>query len=351
MKKLGLFISLAFVCIRPGFALSGYFADCPNFVTVGGVFYEVGSCSSTSAPMFHNTNLGTVTALSLTYVEVQTYENGTDDVNSATLRYRIWTGTPSGSFNGLPLSTLQLGGGGNEKRSINTNLNLLSGLMGSTTYTLEIYFEAPFTYSGGGGIHYYSNSSANYHLTFTTSAALPVSFTSFTAGAKGEAVQLDWRTASERNNSHFEVERSGDSRNWTTIGRVAGSGDSDRELYYSFLDPAPQAGLNYYRLRQVDFDGQYDYSALVQLYLEQPHKLSASPNPSAAQLRLSWPAELPQGSLSIYALDGRRLYQWTLAAGQLEQNLEAAQLPPGVYLARLCDPAGSELDVIKLWKQ
>lgn len=191
----------------------------------------------------------------------------------------------------------------------------------------------------------------NIGFSYLVQAALPVSFTSFTASAKGAAAQLEWRTASERNNSHFEVERSVDSRSWTTIGRVAGNGDSDRELRYSFLDPAPQAGLNYYRLRQVDFDGQFDYSALVQLYLEQPHKLSASPNPSAAQLRLSWPAELPQGSLSIYALDGRRLYQWTLAAGQLEQNLEAAQLPPGVYLARLCDPAGSELDVIKLWKQ
>lgn len=227
--------------------------------------------------------------------------------------------------------------------------------MGLTTYTLEIYFEAPFTYTGGGGgsgIHYLSNSNANYSLTFTTSATLPVSWQSFTATPRPAANLLAWATATERNNSHFEVERSADSRSWAAIGRVAGVGDSQQEQRYTFADAEPLPGRNYYRLRQVDFDGQFDYSGIV--LAERPDKggLRASPNPAAsAELRLSWPANWFAAELQLYAPDGRLARRWTLAADQTEQPLAEALLPAGIYLARLVGGQGQELAVTKVWVQ
>lgn len=359
MKKVTL-LAVYLVCVKQIlFAASGYFGDCAAFVdlqTTSNTRYEVETCSFTGHPAFHGTNLGTVSTLNLTYAEIQTWENSGDDVNSGTLRYRIWTGVPSGSFTGASLDgSLTLLGGGNERRSVSTSINLLSGLMGLTTYTLEIYFEAPFTYTGGGGgsgIHYLSNSNANYSLTFTTSATLPVSWQSFTATPRPTANLLAWATATERNNSHFEVERSADSRSWAAIGRVVGAGDSQQEQRYTFADAEPLPGRNYYRLRQVDFDGQFDYSGIV--LAERPDKggLRVFPNPAAsAELRLSWPADWFAEELQLYAPDGRLTRRWTLAADQTEQPLAEALLPAGIYLARLVGGQGQELAVTKVWVQ
>gem|GEM_PF-2616125 len=181
---------------------------------------------------------------------------------------------------------------------------------------------------------------------------LPVSWQSFTATPRPTANLLAWATATERNNSHFEVERSADSRSWAAIGRVAGVGDSQQEQRYTFADAEPLPGRNYYRLRQVDFDGQFDYSGIV--LAERPDKggLRVFPNPAAsAELRLSWPADWFAEELQLYAPDGRLARRWALAADQTEQPLAEALLPAGIYLARLVRGQGQELAVTKVWVQ
>lgn len=192
----------------------------------------------------------------------------------------------------------------------------------------------------------------NLGFSYTVQSPLPVSWQSFTATPRPTANLLAWATATERNNSHFEVERSADSRSWAAIGRVAGVGDSQQEQRYTFADAEPLPGRNYYRLRQVDFDGQFDYSGIV--LAERPDKggLRASPNPAAsAELRLSWPADWFAEELQLYAPDGRLARRWTLAADQTEQPLAEALLPAGIYLARLVGGQGQELAVTKVWVQ
>jgi hypothetical protein len=194
-----------------------------------------------------------------------------------------------------------------------------------------------------------NNGGLNYE--YTVLAPLPVEFMFFTATPQPAANHLAWATATERNNSHFEVERSADSRLWKVIGEVAGVGDSQQEQRYSFVDAQPLPGRSYYRLRQVDFDGQFDYSTIALAERSDKGALRAFPNPAASGegLRLSWPADWPAAELLLYASDGRLLRRWPLTAGQTEQPLADALLPSGIYLARLVGPQAQELDVIKLW--
>jgi hypothetical protein len=103
----------------------------------------------------------------------------------------------------------------------------------------------PFT-GGGGTIH-------------VTPNPLPIELLSFSAKAEGESVLVRWETATETNNDFFTIERSNDVKNWVVIGYVDGAGNSNRPLSYRFTDNQPLEGISYYRLRQTDYDGKYEY--------------------------------------------------------------------------------------------
>ena len=84
---------------------------------------------------------------------------------------------------------------------------------------------------------------------------LPVSLISFTGASLGENIRLNWSTASEQKNSHFEILRSADGKTFENIGTVQGNGTSSEQHFYSYTDRSPLAGVNYYRLKQVDYNG------------------------------------------------------------------------------------------------
>lgn len=90
---------------------------------------------------------------------------------------------------------------------------------------------------------------------------LPVTWLYFTARANdSHEVALNWATASEINNDRFEIERSADGSSFEKIGTVNGNGNSVQTIEYSFKDTTVQRGVYYYRLKQVDFDGRFEYS-------------------------------------------------------------------------------------------
>lgn len=94
--------------------------------------------------------------------------------------------------------------------------------------------------------------------------ALPVKLISFTADKyENSKAQLKWTTASEINNDHFEVERSADGTTWEQIAQVKGHGTTNEQQNYMQIDEKPLAGTNYYRLKQVDEDGQFEYSSIA----------------------------------------------------------------------------------------
>ena len=97
--------------------------------------------------------------------------------------------------------------------------------------------------------------------------------------------------ASERNNDFFNIERSANAQDWETIARVEGRGDSDQIISYEYLDAKPLPGRLFYRLKQVDFDGRFEYSYIISVLtgeLPQLQVQSLYPNPTAGDVRLSY---------------------------------------------------------------
>ncbi|MDN5204703.1 T9SS type A sorting domain-containing protein [Fulvivirgaceae bacterium BMA10] len=94
---------------------------------------------------------------------------------------------------------------------------------------------------------------------------LPVELISFTASLENEDVLLNWQTASEVNNDFFEIERSETGDDWEVIGKVDGNGTTNEVSRYDYLDNRPLFGTSFYRLRQVDFDGAFEYSNVVSI--------------------------------------------------------------------------------------
>lgn len=139
------------------------------------------------------------------------------------------------------------------------------------------------------------------------SGTLPVSLTGFTALAKNVSAVLRWRTFTETNNSHFDVQRSADGKVFTTIGSVVGVGNSSVQRDYNFTDPFPMDGTNYYRLAQVDLNSEITYSEVRKLnFAGKGTKFKIFPNPTKGFVTIQYKTmtDLPV-SIRIYDLGGR----------------------------------------------
>lgn len=97
---------------------------------------------------------------------------------------------------------------------------------------------------------------------YQTTVVLPIELLSF-KGTKGTFNKIEWSTATERNNVLFQLERSIDAVNFKVIDEMPGAGNSKSVLYYIVNDLKPEKTLNYYRLKQNDFNGQYTYSNII----------------------------------------------------------------------------------------
>ena len=115
-------------------------------------------------------------------------------------------------------------------------------------------------------------------------APLPVELLSFDAQVEGSNVLSTWTTATEINNDFFVVERSADGVNFEVVGKKNGAGNSTVTLYYSLPDISPLPGVSYYRLRQVDFDGQESFSQLVAVNFNDNNVLTVFPNPAQSDV-------------------------------------------------------------------
>jgi len=109
---------------------------------------------------------------------------------------------------------------------------------------------------------------------------LPVELTSFTAKVSGGKVQLDWTTATEINNSGFDIERSFDGSTFTSVGFVKGNGTTTEPREYSFIDKFEFKATQsiYYRLKQFDYDGSVNYSNIISVVVEMPLEYSLDQN-------------------------------------------------------------------------
>jgi hypothetical protein len=163
---------------------------------------------------------------------------------------------------------------------------------------------------------------------------LPVTLTTFDGAAQGSRVRLHWATASERNADAFVVEAGRDGHKFEPVGRLAAAGTSSQAHQYQFDYQPAQAGIGYYRLRQLDLDGTAHYSPVVAV---RTGAAAVEVFPSVFDQHLT--VRLPAAgavALTLLAPDGRVLHQQQVAAAEAQEVAVPglAALPPGLYLLR-----------------
>ncbi len=171
---------------------------------------------------------------------------------------------------------------------------------------------------------------------------VPVELISFNASVNENTVTLSWITATELNNSGFEVLRSSEPEVWEKIGFVRGYGTTTEINYYSFTDESLQEGSYAYRLKQVNLDGTYEYSNIVYVDIITPIEFELSqnyPNPFNPSTTIKF--SIPEGSnvsLKIYNSLGQEiktLINRFMEAGVHKVNFDAAGLNSGMYFYRI----------------
>ncbi len=144
-------------------------------------------------------------------------------------------------------------------------------------------------------------------------AALPVQWISFTGNATSNGVQLQWTTANEFNNSHFNIQKSSNGINFSTIGKIDGTGNSSSLTNYSFLDSTSLNSIVYYRLQQVDIDGKTSVSSVLVIKneLQSNTLLNIYPNPISGNKLVVNFKNVPVGiyTLSIKNINGVTIHQ------------------------------------------
>jgi len=173
------------------------------------------------------------------------------------------------------------------------------------------------------------------NITIEVLSALPVELTSFTAKAQNQETILSWTTASELNNRGFEIQRSGNAKDWKKIAWVAGAETSELAQQYTYVDRNPETGINYYRLKQIDLDEQFEYSNLVSVEFREKGNLILIPNPSDHFRQLSYTIVRPSSevSVSVYNVQNQEIYReriGTKSKGEHHFNL-GGSFPPGIY--------------------
>ncbi|MEN0045571.1 MAG: T9SS type A sorting domain-containing protein [Bacteroidota bacterium] len=170
---------------------------------------------------------------------------------------------------------------------------------------------------------------------------LPVELQSFKTEARKEHIALTWTTASEVDNSHFEVERSEDGKVFKKIGRVEGNGTTLEEKSYAYDDRQVLAGqIYYYRLKQVDFNGDFEYSAIQSAKLEeQDSDFKIYPNPASGSERLRLVLETANGKLRFQVLDVygkvvKEVERDFLSKEKAVLTLDTSDIPAGIYFIK-----------------
>ncbi len=199
--------------------------------------------------------------------------------------------------------------------------------------------------TGGAGSGPKSTPAFPGTITIVCLQALPIALVNFKAAIQDDRVQLHWVTASEKDNFGFDIERSMNGIHWTVLGFVPGNGTTTIRHDYSFTDASPLPGVNYYRLRQQDTDGQFEYSPMVIADLRITNALfDVFPNPSATGELTVRTVGIKEGNalLEIFDWVGYKVYRETLhiLKGTTVYPVSLANFPPGAYTARLEMPDG-----------
>ncbi len=322
--------------------------------------------------------------VSILNVAGKTFIYAVDDANNRILRYYLNNGgTATGFFAGGSISDANTTG----IKSVTTINN--TALSTSTSAVVDVYVTTwgqdgtgtgtsklltfRDTYTPGGTI-----TTAGFVLATTTTllataptntlfksvsavptgstaigtGTLPVNLTGFNGKKSGDNVILNWATLSEQNNSYFDILRSGNGKDFSSIGKVTGNGNSNSKINYSFTDKTPEFGANYYHLNQIDFDGKTIPSETVAVNFGFAENLTLSVSSSNDNSGLTAVINTPaivNGKINVISVTGQQVatVDVSLEKGKNYINIPS-KLQPGIYVITLSSDKGKISQKISL---
>ena len=187
-----------------------------------------------------------------------------------------------------------------------------------------------------------------YSDTLNSNGTTPITFVSFTGKAVNKTSLLQWQTANEINTSYFIVQRSSDGIHFTDIGKVKAAGNSVSFSDYSFTDNTPVNRINYYRLKETDADGSYNYSIIITVDFMNG-LLLVYPNPAHNSITVYLPGGPTASMLLLYDVYGKLVMQKNVESNTVIQEMDISKLAAGTYY--IVDKQESARQVLKVVKQ
>ncbi len=167
-----------------------------------------------------------------------------------------------------------------------------------------------------------------YESSFTP---LPLKLISFNGKVVGNQTQLNWKTASEENTSHFNVEY-GTGETFSTIDSITAAGNSTAIRYYSFIHQTPKNGSNYYRLKMMDNDAKFTYSDIIQVKISlKQSNIVLYPNPAREDVWVQHPSSTNSAQLKLVDMAGKIFKTTSVEKDVLQTKVDLNGLKTGIY--------------------
>ena len=184
-------------------------------------------------------------------------------------------------------------------------------------------------------LRFYNRALSAAEISQLVEFSLPMKLGDFTASKQSAGIKLNWETLSEQNTSHFEIERSGDGINYSSICIVNAAGNSADKKYYSFTDNHPLSGINFYRLKMADIDGTYTFSRVIAIKNDNSLiTIQIFPNPVTDVLQVQIPSSQKEAiKIAVADAAGRIIFERNMevAEGNNAASIPVQQLPKGNY--------------------
>lgn len=316
----------------PGYKIVGI--DCNSIIPSGGAIHcivkEVGAIN----PLFISHSRVRDTLYTFSPIEIKTLIKTQGGVSQASV---YWTTDTTLGYTSVPMSYL--------------SGDTLVGYIPAQTNATDIYYYISATSNRGKTLTKPMTAPSGYYKLFVDDI-IPVELVSFAAEQYNNNILLKWSTASEINNKGFEIERTSSSgfsivnltslsQYWETIGFVEGSGSTTETRYYTFSDYNLPSGKYHYRLKQIDFDGSFSYSRVVEseIFPGDFEVQQNYPNPfNASTLIEFYVPEQSNVTVQVYNTLGEKIQETNYGLsnpGFNKLNLNFLSLPSGTYFYRL----------------
>ncbi len=263
--------------------------------------------------------------------------------NSITYNFVDSMHTGKGDFNGFPNTCLKykfcftIKPISNNPIITNVKISMMSDGKGAP-YSGSIILGCcpgpnPNCHGASSGAGSSTGSAFGFGIADPGNGSLPIELIDFHAITKNETVDLSWETATETNNDFFTIERSAEGQIWEKIKTIRGGGNSSITRGYFYTDVQPKTGISYYRLKQTDFNGNFSYSIIRDVRMENRSGYSIYPNPASNELNIVSDSQ-DQFSIELLNNQGERMLVNISSEGN-QKRIDTSLLPSGLYYLKI----------------